>query len=434
MLPRSGLSNNIYGSLSAAMPAPAAEQANEGDMETSALRGPGRRLLGSAARDSKLRILVTDGRYKHTLSIVRSLGARRHEVTVLAGSRDDLAACSRYCSEIAYTSGQGSNDIASAVLRILERKQHDVVIPVSYAATRALARVKQPLLSFARIEVAEFDQICLAADKERVRELAARLGIPTPMTLYPDSREAVESCVDRLGYPIIVKPRQESAGITVRAVKERSMLYPAFDSFLAVTDHSAPPPMLQEFIPGYGCGFFALYQRGVCKRIFMHRRIRENPPTGGISCCAESFYDPKLKELSLRLLDALQWHGVAMVEFRRDKRDGEYKLLEINPKFWGSLDLALAAGADFPGDLCRMAAGEELTYTEEYRRNLRFHWLFSGDLQHAVSNPASISAILLDSLNPLVKSNFWLNDLRPTLTEIRSVLHSGWRRLRESNQ
>jgi len=433
MLPRSELSGDVYGSFSGAAPASVVEQVKQEHVKASTLRNPRPGLLGNAARNSKLKILVTDGQYKHTLSIVRSLGKKGHEVTVLARSPKDIAACSRYCSEIAYVSGTGPEGFASTVLEILKGKPQDVVIPVGYAATRALARVKQSLLPIARIEVADFDQICLAADKERIRELAAHLGIPTPSTLYPDSREVVESCADRLGYPVVVKARKESAGITTRLVKERSMLPPAFDSLVAAGVHSeSDPPMVQEFIPGYGCGFFALYQHGRCKRIFMHRRIRENPPSGGISCCAESFYDQNLKELSLRLLNALQWHGVAMVEFRYDERDSKYKLLEINPKFWGSLDLALAAGADFPGDLCRMAAGEQLRYAEEYRKNLRYHWLFSGDLQHAVSNPASIPAVLFDSLNPLVKSNFWFSDLGPTLTEIRSVLRSGWRRLSES--
>jgi predicted ATP-grasp superfamily ATP-dependent carboligase len=78
----------------------------------------------------------------------------------------------------------------------------------------------------------------------------------------------------------------------------------------------------------------------------MHRRIREYPITGGASTAAESFYDPALRDLRLTLLRALNWHGVAMVEFKKDQRDGTHKL--INAKFWGSLDLAIAAGVDFP--------------------------------------------------------------------------------------
>jgi hypothetical protein len=123
------------------------------------------------------------------------------------------------------------------------------------------------------------------------------------------------------------------------------------------------------------------------------------------------------------MLDALKWHGIAMVEFRQDSRDGEYKLMEINPKFWGSLDLALAAGADFPADLCRIAVGETLQFTDEYDRNLRFQWPFSGhgDLFHLWTRPRSIFQVALDFINPRVKSNVWLRDFGPNLNELRGL-------------
>ena len=120
------------------------------------------------------------------------------------------------------------------------------------------------------------------------------------------------------------------------------------------------------------------------------------------------------------MLDALQWHGVAMVEFRRDSRDGDYKLIEVNPKFWGSLDLALAADADFPGDLCRMALGEDLPFTDVYQRNLRFQWPLSthGDLFHLWMRPASFINVMGDLLNPRVKSNVSWTDPGPNFQEL----------------
>jgi predicted ATP-grasp superfamily ATP-dependent carboligase len=156
----------------------------------------------------------------------------------------------------------------------------------------------------------------------------------------------------------------------------------------------------------------------------MHRRVREYPAGGGVSSCAESFYDARLEAFGRRMLDALGWHGVAMVEFRQDSRDGELKLLEVNPKFWGSLDLAMAAGADFPGDLCRMALGAKLDFTDAYDRNLRFQWPLStsGDLFHLWTRPGSAFEVAMDLLNPRVKSNLRLNDFGPTLIELRHIL------------
>ena len=101
----------------------------------------------------------------------------------------------------------------------------------------------------------------------------------------------------------------------------------------------------------------------------MHRRVRENPPTGGASVCAVSIYDGKLLDYGRRLLDALNWHGVAMVEFKRDRLSGELYLMEINPKLWGSHDLAIASGMDFSSALVDMSMGSLSDKYENYKDN-----------------------------------------------------------------
>lgn len=374
---------------------------------------------------------MTDADYKHTLGIVRNLGRAGIQVSVLAKSRKELASCSRYCFATYLAPGPAEPGYVEAVLDILRRNPQDLLLAVSYAATAALARRKQELGEHTRLEIAEFDQILSAADKRFVHQLASRLGLPLPSTYYPDTFDDVRKQAVALQYPVIVKPLRESGGVTVRHVRSCCELFPIYEGFCAERGLSEGGlPMIQEFIPGYGCGFFALYQEGICKRVFMHRRVRENPPSGGVSCCAESFYDQRLKEYGMRILNQLGWHGVAMVEFRHDSRDQEFKLLEVNPKFWGSLDLALAAGVYFPVDLCEMAEGKQLRYSEDYRKDLRFHWPLSGEAQHFIARPSSIGSMLADFLNPHVQSNIWWKDLRPNWREGLSLIRSGWGKVR----
>lgn len=88
---------------------------------------------------------------------------------------------------------------------------------------------------------------------------------------------------------------------------------------------------------------------------FMHERIHEVPPTGGPSAMA-TFDDPELIAVGSKVLcGELKWHGVAMVEFKKDVKDDLYKLIQMNPKFWGSLGLSIATGVDFPYLLMQMA-------------------------------------------------------------------------------
>jgi predicted ATP-grasp superfamily ATP-dependent carboligase len=376
-----------------------------------------------------MKILVTDGDYKNTLGIVRNLGRQGHQVSVLAGGRRDLAACSKYCSGVEVVPPLTLANFADIVLKVLERTKYDLLMPVGYLSTLAAAGRKEKIALLTRLEVADAAKIDLAGDKKRVRELALKLGINAPLTFYPSSIEEAKDLAGTLEYPVVLKPASESLPKGVRIVSAQEAFMPSFENLRATWPTPNELPMVQSFVPGYGCGFFALYQDGVCKRVFMHRRVREYPAGGGASCCAESFYDPALKELGMKLLDAIGWHGVAMVEFRYDSNEGKYTLLEVNPKFWGSLDLALAAGADFPGYLCEMSSGKSLVYNEDYLFPLRYHWPFSGEIQHLYQRPGAFRAIAADLLNPRVKSNFWLSDVWPNAREFFGLLGSLQRRV-----
>jgi predicted ATP-grasp superfamily ATP-dependent carboligase len=390
--------------------------------ETAERYGPAPRAakdLGTSARGiAGSTILISDEHYKHSLGIVRQLGRRRAQVSIVASSRDSLACRSRYCHEVILSPAATLEALVETVLRAVRARHFDLVMPVSYPMTLALARRRDELCRYTNLELVESEAIEMAANKAKMVDLASRLGVPAPRTFR--SAE-IQNHADQLTFPIVVKPQRELPGRSpVRYARNAEELEEILSGKTGEKRPDEVDYLVQEFIPGYGCGFFATYQKGVCKRVFMHRRLREYPASGGVSSCAESFYDAKLEAYGRRMLDALDWHGVAMVEFRRDVRDGEYKLMEINPKFWGSLDLALAAGADFPGDLCEMALGRTLPVSSGYQRNLRFQWPFSGhgDLFHLCTRPQSIFNVALDFVNPRVKSNVWLGDFRPNAQEL----------------
>jgi predicted ATP-grasp superfamily ATP-dependent carboligase len=151
---------------------------------------------------------------------------------------------------------------------------------------------------------------------------------------------------------------------------------------LAVDESFAAHPLLvQEYVAGRGQGVFGLYSAGKVVTFFAHRRLREKPPSGGVSVLSESVpVDPRLREISQRLLDSVGWHGVAMVEFKVTPEGTPY-LIEINGRFWGSLQLAIEAGVDFPWLLYRVALGEPVEPVEDYAVGMRNLWLL-GDLDH----------------------------------------------------
>ncbi len=225
-------------------------------------------------------------------------------------------------------------------------------------------------------------------------------------------------------FPVVIKGKSE-------IMKGRPLYANSADQLLnmvtvwrqGMSSEMTPFSIIQQYIDGVAVGFFALYQHGQCKQVFMHQRIQEVPPSGGPSCCAVSIYESDLLETGKKILDVLSWHGVAMVEFKRERNTGDLYLMEINPKLWGSLDLAIVSGVDFPVLDVRLALGENIPYSEDYRVGLKFHWPLDGELSHIRENPRAIFFVILDCFNSRVKSNIRLDDLLPafysTYSEIK---------------
>jgi predicted ATP-grasp superfamily ATP-dependent carboligase len=234
----------------------------------------------------------------------------------------------------------------------------------------------------------------------------------------------VESLSEGLQFPIVVKAIVEEGANVVYYPRSREELLQMYEPLCAERGYAAPfLPMLQEFVHSddIGYSFAALYQEGRCKRVFMYREIRSTPVPGGSSSYAESTHDPELLQHGTRLLDALNWSGVAQMDFRRGT-DGKLRLMEINPKLWASLELALAAGVNFPQLLCEVAEGRDLCYSEEYQRGVRYHWPLSRELLHLVGRPRSLPAVTRTCLDPGVRSNVWVSDPRPNLIELAQTL------------
>ncbi len=139
--------------------------------------------------------------------------------------------------------------------------------------------------------------------------------------------------------------------------------------------------LLQQYVQGYGAGVFGLYDRGRPLCFFAHRRLRERPPSGGVSVLSESIEPPaEALECARRVLESRRWHGVAMVEFKVDTQ-GRCWLIEVNARFWGSLQLAVDSGADFPWFLYQLATGQAPQIPDRFALGRRLRW-WLGDLDN----------------------------------------------------
>ena len=355
-------------------------------------------------------VFVTDADYKHTLAIVRSLGCKGVVVDVGSPSHNmQLSSFSKYVrkSFVYPDPKENPSRFVHFIRTLSEMIDCKVIIPVGYDATFSLSMKKKALGGDLKIPVADFSSMKIAGNKHDTILLAEKMGIPIPKTMSLPHLSDLDVFLKNINYPIVVKGLYES-GFVRYAYSKKDLK----EKVAEIYESQRVPPLLQEFVKGEGYGFFALFNHGKPKAIFMHRRIRERPATGGPSTCAESVYIPKLMDYGLKMLKALKWHGVAMVEFRKDSRDGTFKLMEINPKFWGSLDLAIASGVDFPYLLYKMAMDGDVNPVFSYKLGVRFMWPFS-DLLRILEKPQHLKYFFSDLLNPHVAKNININDLDP---------------------
>lgn len=327
-----------------------------------------------------MRVLVTDGDNRAALAVTRALGRRGHVVLVGEKRRHALAQASRYCAaRFVYPDpichdGECVRSLAATVAA----ERVDVLLPMADITTILVTRNRHLFESRCRIPFADAATVLRAADKVDIVQTAGRLGVPTPRSwVVFGPEDPIEPDVP---YPVVLKPHRsrvrtptawESCAVSYARTPEELR-----ESLRARQPHEFPL-MLQERIVGPGIGIFVCYNRGRLVALFSHKRLREKPPWGGVSVLCESTPAcPDALESTERLMRELNWHGVAMVEFKRDVRDGLPKLMEINGRFWGSLQLSIDAGVDFPSILLDTIRGTEMGPPLRYRVGVKSRWLW----------------------------------------------------------
>jgi predicted ATP-grasp superfamily ATP-dependent carboligase len=222
-------------------------------------------------------------------------------------------------------------------------------------------------------------------EKARTYAAAAKVGVPTPRTVQIERLDQAEALSTQLRYPVVLKwSNPLTAGELLKpfglAPDKARYCHSARDllDYLRQFEPTRTYPLIQEYCAGYGLGQFFLMKDGRAHFAFQHRRVHEWPPEGGFSSVCESVppdLHQDLMDKSIALLRELEWEGVAMVEYCHDPSTGEFALMEVNGRFWGSLPLAYHAGANFPLLCYRLFGLGEPVAPPPYRVGIRCRYM-----------------------------------------------------------
>ena len=367
-----------------------------------------------------MKVLLTDSDYKHTLGIVRALGKLGHTVDLI-GDKISLSGFSKYSNSTSYPQVKFNEFDILEFLEFLSQSKYDLIIPIGAKSVELISKFRFQISNLSNIFVPNFSAIEICLNKDKTCLFLEDKGINLPKTWSFNDLDELKTNLSQIRFPIVLKSKNEINKTEALYIYDSVQLLRSASSFSVKSFNF---PLIQEYIEGEAYGFFAFYIDGKCQSYFMHRRIREYPASGGSSTCAESVYDELLFEQGTRILNSLNWNGVAMVEFKKSRKDNKFYLIEVNPKFWGSHDLALASGINFPLEMINNISNVGDKKNENsYKIGLRFQWPFEGELFHFADRPKSFFKILKDLFNIKVKSNIMIHDISPNLYTIKCNLN-----------
>ncbi|WP_455448863.1 carboxylate--amine ligase [Natrinema thermotolerans] len=323
-----------------------------------------------------------------TVACCRSLRPRGVRTVVGSESRSTPAATSAYRDEFVGLPDP-ETDLAAygdALRSLAERTDIETIVPVREEDVYVLADRRNEFATDVATPWPAFETLRRVQDRVDLFAAADAAGVAAPETALLDEW-------DDWDRETILKPRYTVAapaylGSSAAHATIGSTEYqpPGTEpDRQAEIDTRGHVPLVQERIPDSPeYGFFALYDHGDPVATFQHCQRRGWKYCGGPSAYRESVFIPELEDAGRALLDELEWHGLAMVEFLRDPSDGEFKLMEINPRFWSSLPFSVRAGADFPAYYWQLATGEPITSEPTYEVGMGGH-LLRGELSYVHS-------------------------------------------------
>jgi protein-tyrosine-phosphatase/predicted ATP-grasp superfamily ATP-dependent carboligase len=370
-----------------------------------------------------MNILVTDCQELAGLGVVRSLGRSGH--TVKAGFPFGIhpsAIHSRWCSSSCSYPDPWKNqfDFREWILSECKKGKFDAIFPVTEAAIVAVSAIKKQIPSHIKCILPSNENLHFTLSKVHTNRAAYDAGLPVPRT-------------SKLMFPYIIKSDNilTKGGVYIKG--QHFVVYNDKDarSVRSACQAIGADFMEQEIVKGSGIGVSMLRWNGKIQLKFSHSRLHEVPWTGGASSYRVALHDPHLEDLAKKLLEHIDYEGIAMVEFKREGKSGTPYLMEINGRPWGSIALALHAGIDFPSALidCVTNGKPDKNHIQREYANNQYCRNMPGEIKYVLSvvhsskkhgrplHPSKIRSLLnlfLFTLNPRIHGDyFWWNDPIP---------------------
>ncbi|WP_224448777.1 carboxylate--amine ligase [Haloprofundus salilacus] len=343
------------------------------------------------SRGTKESVLIPSGLGpSRTYPTIRSLGRRGINTIVASEYNDPPVFASRHCGERLSLPAPDADLVGykNALLGIASRPDVRTIVPSREEDAYIFSKYRDEFEEVVNLVAPPFDVLRRSQDRLELAAAAEEAGVPVPETRLLSEVDdwepelIIKSRYNLLtdGYVDTHSPRESSK---VKSIKHLSPgESPDIDCILEEMEHD---PIVQEYVASSDEYMFAaLYDHGEPLATFQHRQIRGDSYIGGGGVYRKSVYIEELEDTARKLLDHLDWHGLACIEYMQDDETGEFVLTEINPRMWQSLPATVHAGADFPHYYWQAATGEADRIDPSYDIDSGSHSL-RGELGYVIS-------------------------------------------------
>ncbi|MBN2395600.1 MAG: hypothetical protein JXC36_03935 [Candidatus Atribacteria bacterium] len=321
------------------------------------------------------------GNHVTSLNIMRQLGRRKINCYLTHKSSSNISRYSKYCKGF-FKSPSFTNidEMTAFLLRLGDnpRLKNAILVPTNDDCVIVLSQKKKILEDKFIVPLPRWELVNRAFDKRLTLSLAEKAGLPIPKPIYPTNRKDMLNQIYKLEFPVVIKPAMGkkyyfASGTKMHMANNIDECCFYFDKIAAIMGEDNI--IVQEYIPGpmdelYN--YSTVMKGGKPYGIFTGKKLRQHPRDFGVGTAAQSVNDPELIRVGTELLRACEYEGIGYVEFKKDLRDGLYKLIEINPRLWNFMDLANALGVDLPWNLYCYATNQPI---EEKIATGHFTWI-----------------------------------------------------------
>ena len=359
-----------------------------------------------------------------SLAVARSLGIEGHLVDVVC-PRKTVAFASKYCRNKYISPGLSDKPgYIQFLLHILEAEQYDLLFVTEDSILELIVSNRESIGALVNCFLPGTEALEVAFSKNTSTKFCESIGVAVPGTLYPSDEGEAKQISQSVTFPKVVKGEKGTAANLIHYVSSPDELVRAYNHIQELESSYHGRPTIQDFVQGKEYLVHVLCDRGKVLRMCCHEKVLRYPVEGGVTTLGITVDCPELVDLTVKIFEGLQWHGLAKLDCMEDSTDGQLKFLSIDPRVSSSIDLPRFAGVNFSDLLGQLAMGNDIGTNLSYKVGIKYRWIFPREILYNFSRPWHIPLSLWQFFDSTYHSDLQLSDPYPAIINLKHTLWS----------